>query len=95
MNVSGLLRDGRGMCFLLFITFKRLEIVQWNFACILMTDGRVFWSKYERDKMLSEKSTDFYHPSYWFIAKEVQVGLGKVKVGQFMESPMCLGFPAT
>ena len=44
---------------------------------------------------LSEKATYFYHPSYWFIAKEVQVCLGKVRVGQLMESHMCLEFPAT
>ena len=43
----------------------------------------------------SEKSMHFYRPSFWFIAKEVQVCLGKMKVGQFMESPMCIGFPAT
>ena len=44
---------------------------------------------------LSENATYFYHPSYWFIAKEVQVCLGKVRAGQLMESPMCLGCQAT
>ena len=43
----------------------------------------------------SETSTYFYHHSFWFIAEEVQVVLGKVRVGQLMESPMCLGCQAT
>ena len=44
---------------------------------------------------LSETSTYFYYPSYYFIAKEVQVCLGNVRVGQLMESPVYLGCQAT